>query len=133
MQIKSITILFLACILAGTVQSSTIEGATPDDQLDYKIFTGEWVRPDGGYIIRVRDIKPDGSVDAGYFNPAKINIAEATVSLWKGLRKLFMKLEDKGYPGSTYTLYYYAEKDALAGFYYQAAMGQTFEVVFMRK
>jgi hypothetical protein len=38
---------------------------------------------------------------------------------------------DQGYPGSTYTLYYYAEKDALAGFYYQAHLKQTFEVVFM--
>jgi hypothetical protein len=37
------------------------------------------------------------------------------------------------YPGSTYELYYYAEKDALAGFYYQAAMRQIFEVVFFRK
>jgi len=47
--------------------------------------------------------------------------------------KLFIKLQDKGYPASTYTLYYYAEKDALAGFYYQAAIGQTFKVVFFRK
>lgn len=99
---------------------------------DFKVFVGEWVRPGGGYIIRVRDIKPDGSVDAGYFNPKEINIAEANVSLWKGLNKLFIKLQDEGYPGSTYTLYYYAEKDALAGFYYQAAMKQNFEVVFER-
>jgi hypothetical protein len=53
--------------------------------------------------------------------------------MWKGLIKLFIKLQDKGYQGSTYTLYYYAEKDALAGFYYQANMDQTFEVVFLRK
>jgi len=46
-----------------------------------------------------------GSVDAGYFNPGKINIAEANASLWKGLVKLFIKLQDKGYPGSTYTPY----------------------------
>ncbi len=98
-----------------------------------KKIIGEWVRPDGGYIIRVREINLDGSADAGYFNPGEINIAEANVSMWKGLVKLFIKLQDKGYPGSTYTLYYYAEKDALAGFYYQAAMGQTFKVVFLRK
>jgi len=51
----------------------------------------------------------------------------------EGLVKLFIKLQDKGYPGSTYTLYYYPEKDAMAGFYYQAAVGQTYEVVFWRK
>jgi len=53
--------------------------------------------------------------------------------LKKGFVKLFIKLQDKGDPGSTYTLYYYPEKDALAGFYYQAAIGQTFEVIFLRK
>lgn len=103
------------------------------EQLDFTMLVGEWVRPDGGYIIRVRDIKPDGSVDAGYFNPNVINVAEANVSELKGLVKLFIKLDDAGYPGSTYTLYYYAEKDALAGFYYQAVIKQTFEVVFLRK
>lgn len=103
------------------------------EQPDLKVFIGEWIRPDGGYVIRISDIKPDGSVDAGYFNPNVINVTEASISEWKGLLKLFIKLEDEGYPGSTYTLYYYAEKDALAGFYYQAAIKQTFEVVFMRK
>ena len=47
--------------------------------------------------------------------------------------KLFIKLQDKGCSGATYTLYYYPGKDALAGFYYQAAIGQTFEVIFLRK
>ena len=107
--------------------------AAAEEQPDFTMLVGEWVRPDGGYIIRVRDIKPDGSVDAGYFNPNVINVAEANVSELKGLVKLFIKLDDAGYPGSTYTLYYYAEKDALAGFYYQAAIKQTFEVVFLRK
>ena len=94
---------------------------------------GEWVRPDDGYIIRVRGVKPDGSVDVGYFNRREINISEANVTKWKGMVKLFIKFQDKGYPGSTYKLFYYAEKDALAGFYYQAALKQTFKVVFLRK
>jgi len=124
-----IIITILTCVAyfptAGTAVSA--------EQPDMKIIIGEWVRPDGGYVIHVRDVNPDGSVDVGYFNPGRVNIAEANVSRWKGLVKLFIKLQDKGYPGSIYTLYYYAEKDALAGFYYQAAMGKTFEVVFLRK
>ena len=104
----------------------------PDPAIQQK-FIGRWVRPDGGYVIHVREIQPDGSVDAGYFNPKEINISEANVSVWKGFNKLFVKLEDKGYPGSTYTLYYYAEKDQLVGFYYQAAVKETFEVLFVRK
>ena len=107
--------------------------AASAEKADFKVIIGEWVRPDGGYTFRIRDVNPDCSVDAGYFNPGKINIAEANVSFWKGFVKLFIKLQDKGYPGSTYTRYYYPEKDALAGFYYQAAIGQTYEVVFWEK
>jgi hypothetical protein len=107
--------------------------AAAETKLDFNVIVGEWVRPDGGYIISVQNVQSDGSVDVGYFNPGKINVAEAEISQRKGLVKLFVKLQDKGYPGSTYTLYYYTEKDALAGFYYQAAVKQTYEVIFFRK
>jgi hypothetical protein len=119
--------------LALGIFSPEPETSASEKKPDFNVIIGEWVRPDGGYIIRVRGINPDGSVDAGYFNPAKINIEEANISLWKGFVKFFIKLQDKGYPGSTYDLYYYPEKDALAGFYYQAAIGQTYEVIFLRK
>ena len=123
----------IVIILALAVFSRDAETAASAEEPDFKVIIGEWVRPDGGYVVRIRDVNLDGSVDAGYFNPGEINIAEANVSLWKGFVKLFIKLQDKGYPGSTYTLFYYPKKDALAGFYYQAAIGQTFEVIFLRK
>jgi hypothetical protein len=127
--IKSVFIaLILICIFPLQVT-----GQASMQQADFSTLVGEWGRLDGGYVIQVRAVRKDGSVDVGYFNPKEINIAEAKVTKWKGLNKLFIKLQDEGYPGSTYTLYYYAEKDALAGFYYQAAMQQTFEVVFIRK
>jgi len=110
-----------------------VDPAISEEIPDFKIIEGEWIRPDGGYVIHVRNINSDGSVDVGYFNPTKINISESKVSEWKGLTKLFVKLQDRGYPGSSYTLFYYAEKDALAGYYYQAEMGKTFEVFFLRK
>jgi len=133
MQKNHFKIGIIVIISAWAVFSQDAETTASAEKADFKVIIGEWVRPDGCYIVRIRDVNPNGSVDAGYFNPGKINIAEANVSLWKGFVKLFIKLQDKGYPGSTYTLYYYPEKDALAGFYYQAAIGQTFEVVFLRK
>ena len=133
MQKKYFKIGIIVVIFVWSVCFPIAKTAVAAEKPDFKVIIGEWVRPDGGYIIRVRDVNPEGSVDAGYFNPGNINIAEANVSLWKGMVKLFIKLQDKGYPGSTYTLYYYPEKDALAGFYYQAAVGQTYEVVFFRK
>ena len=133
MAIKPIRIILLATLLTFAIFFPDSKTAAAGIKPDLKVILGEWIRLDGGFIVHVRDVKSDGSVDVGYFNPAEINIAEASVSYWKGLVKLFIKLQDKGYPGSTYTLYYYVEKDALAGFYYQAAIGQTFEVVFTRR
>jgi hypothetical protein len=126
-QLIFIPIFFLLLVLPAIAEESL-----PDPAVQEKLI-GRWVRPDGDYVIHVREVKPDGSVDAGYFNPKEINVSEANVSVWKGFNKLFIKLDDKGYPGSTYTLYYYAEKDQLAGFYYQASVKETFEVLFIRK
>jgi hypothetical protein len=123
----------LMFFMVETLLAGDLKFQDKQDKPDFQVFMGDWVRPDGDYTIRVSNIYSDGRVDAGYFNPRPIHVAEASVSVQKGLLKLFIKLQDKGYPGSTYTLYYYAEKDALAGFYYQAAMQQTFEVMFFRK
>ncbi|RLC03687.1 MAG: hypothetical protein DRH90_10650 [Deltaproteobacteria bacterium] len=126
---KNLMVAILICVICLPISGTAVSMENPD----FKAIVGEWVRPDGGYVIRVLNVLQNGTVDVGYFNPDPINVSEARVSLWKGLVKLVIKLQDKGYPGSTYTLYYYTEKDALAGFYYQAAVGQTYEVVFIRK
>ena len=133
MQINNIKRVFFIFMLASAFHLLEAYSVQAAEGPDFELLIGEWVRTDGGYIIRLKEIKPDGSPDISYFNPKEINIAEAQVSEWKGMKKLFLKLQDQGYPGSTYTLYYYAEKDALAGFYYQANLKQTFEVVFLRK
>lgn len=99
---------------------------------NYNVIAGEWQRTDGGYRIKVSDVQADGQVKVAYFNPRPIHVAQAAVSTQKELINLFVKFQDKGYEGSTYSLYYYTQKDALAGFYYQAAMDRTFEVIFLR-
>ena len=133
MQNKPIIRVLLFFLLACSLHLFETYAVRAAEGFDFKVLVGEWVRPDGGYTIRLKEIKSNGSIDISYFNPKKVNIAEANVSEWKGMGKLFIKLQDVGYPGSTYTLYYYAEKDALAGFYLQAILQKTFEVVFIRK
>jgi hypothetical protein len=123
---SSLLVFFLIFIPAA-------ESIVSAEQTDMNAVLGEWARYDGDYTLRVRNVRFDGSAEVAYFNPGEINVQESNVSMQKGLVRLFVKLQDSGYPGSTYTLYYYAEKDALAGFYYQATMDQTFEVVFFRK
>ena len=116
-----------------TVHASMASDSSSAGNPDFDVLVGSWQRTDGNYSIRVSDIKTDGQVKAEYFNPGSVNIVESTVSIQKGLINLFIKFQDKGYEGSAYTLYYYAEKDALVGFYYQATMDKTFKVIFLRK
>ena len=105
----------------------------PRAKADFARIIGDWVRPDGGYVIRIKGVDPDGKVIAGYYNPRPINVSSASVSANSGAIRFFMRLQDQGYPGSTYDLIYSRENDAFVGVYYQAAMGQSFEVVFLRQ
>ena len=137
---KSFVRVLLLLLLLGSVFSLNVplsvaaeKGTPPVSSLDYTVIAGEWQRTDGSYLIKVSDVQPDGRARVEYFNPRPIHVAQATISTQKELIKLFIKFQDKGYEGSTYTLFYYAEKDALLGFYYQAAMDRTFEVIFVRK
>ena len=129
-----ILLLLLGTVFPNvTLSASADEGASPATGHDYTVIGGEWQRTDGGYLIKVSDVQADGLATVKYFNPSPIHVAQATISTQKELIKLFIKFQDKGYEGSTYTLYYYAEKDALVGFYYQAVMDKTFKVIFVRK
>jgi hypothetical protein len=119
--------MMILCLIL--MQMADTASAQP---LDVNVLAGQWARIDGNYALRVRDVMPDGTAEVGYFNPGKIHVAESRITRQDGRLKLFVKLQDKGYPGSTYTLYYYTEKDALAGAYYQAVTGRTYDVIFVR-
>jgi hypothetical protein len=77
-------------------------------------------------------VDPDGRVDAGYFNPRPINVSRAEASMRGKSIRLFVELRAAGYPGSTYELIYDPGRDALVGVYFQAAMQQRFNVMFVR-
>jgi hypothetical protein len=99
---------------------------------DLQVLIGRWRRPDGGYVLEIRSVAGDGSVEASYFNPKPINVSLAQASDWRGATALFVEFDDVNYRGSTYELVHDAGRDVLVGTYYQAALGQTFEVVFTR-
>jgi hypothetical protein len=120
----------LAACLALMQMAGNVASAQP---FSFKVIDGEWARIDGNYTLRVRNVRSDGSADVKYFNPGSIHVAENRLDTKDGWIRLFVKLQDTGYPGSTYTLYYYFEKDVLVGTYHQAATGTTYDVVFVRK
>ena len=75
---------------------------------------------------------PKGKIDAVYLNPRPINVGRAEATREGSILKIFVELRAPGYPGSTYTLSYDPKRDQLLGVYFQAAIGQRFEVVFVR-
>ena len=120
--IQVAVVLFTIVMVAGN-------GSAADN---FNIIAGDWQRTDGNYLIRVSDVKADGRASVEYFNPRPIHVAEASISTQEDTLKLFIKFQDKDYEGSTYTLYYYAQKDAMLGIYYQAATNKSYRVLFLR-
>lgn len=98
----------------------------------YARLPGRWLRTDSDYVIEIAAVDGEGQLQAKYFNPRPIKVAKAIATVEAGTPVVFVELQDIGYPGSTYRLNYSKEKDSLQGEYYQAAMGQTFAVEFLR-
>jgi len=93
---------------------------------------GRWVRPDGGYVLELSEIKKDGSLNASYFNPRPIKVFSAKWSQREGKIHVFVELRDVNYPGSTYNLQYEPGSDRLKGTYFQAVEKQTYNIEFVR-
>jgi hypothetical protein len=96
------------------------------------LLEGKWARTDGDYVIVIGSADADGRVVAAYFNPQPIKVSRASAKEHEGKAQLFMELQDVGYPGCTYNLTLNQETGQLYGQYFQAAMRETYEVVFQR-
>lgn len=128
--------IFMA-VFAGPVSDAVAAGSaetgkTIPAQTDFQRLEGKWVRPDGGYVLELRNIKMNGSLTAGYFNPRPIKVFRAEAAKKDGTMTLVVELRDVNYPGSTYNLQYDPATDRLKGKYFQAVERQTFDVEFMR-
>jgi hypothetical protein len=110
---------------AGTVRAPARVG--------FDKLVGRWLRTDGGYVLEIRVVSPEGRVEASYLNPRPINVARAQAARGGDLVTLLVELRDVNYPGSTYNLWYDDGRDLLEGTYYQAAQQQTYDVVFERQ
>jgi hypothetical protein len=113
--------------VAGEVEK---EASTP--KAAFARLVGRWLREDGGYVIEIRGVEPDGKLRAAYFNPRPIHVSQAAAVEEGGSVKVGLELNDVNYPGCLYTLVFNAELDQLQGTYFQAAVGQTYQVAFIR-
>lgn len=104
----------------------------PDLHEEAEPLIGRWMRGDGDYVLEIKSVQADGSLDAAYFNPQPIHVAAARVARSGGRLVVTVELQDEDYPGSNYRLTYDAAGDRLAGIYTQLPAKQEYEVNFER-
>ena len=100
--------------------------------VEFDKLKGKWLRPDGGYVIEIKQLLPQNDLEVAYFNPNPIHVGKARLYKERGFVKVFVELQDVNYPGSTYTLIYDRENDLLRGVYYQATQQQEYQIEFER-
>ena len=137
-QKKFIPVAILLMLLGFyvTLQMPTIVIAADTQQskkkIDEKSLAGFWTRPDGGYVLELKEFGNDGTLKASYFNPRSINVFKAEWNRKKGIINIFIELRDVNYPGSKYNLRYDPKTDRLKGTYFQAVQGETYDIEFIR-
>ncbi len=125
--------LFATAVTIQAVATATAADALkPASKVDSKRLIGHWERPDGGYVLAIKDIGKDGTLKAAYYNPLPINVARAEFSRKEGTLVVYVELRDVNYPGSKYNLRYDPVSDKLTGTYYQAVQGETYDIEFSR-
>lgn len=115
----------------GVKPGDSTAGSTAN--VGINVLKGNWVRPDGGYMIAIKSIGANGQLEAMYFNPNPLPFARAQ-AVQKGVAlHVSLELRAGGYGGSTYELTYDPAVDRLTGVYYQAVAKQSYEIHFVRK
>lgn len=131
-----VILVWLGCIFIPAL-SYNLAAAEPTtkviENVDVKLLEGSWIRPDGGYILELKNIADDGTLTASYYNPQPINVFQAFWAMDEGRLAVFVELRDVNYPGSKYSLRYDPATDRLQGIYFQAIAQQTFTVEFVRQ
>jgi len=102
------------------------------DAANKSLLVGDWTRTDAPYEIKISELLSNGTMKAGYFNPKSINVGKATWTTADGALNVYIELRDENYPGSNYTLTYIPGKGLLAGKYFQAVEGVSYDVGFVK-
>lgn len=117
----------------GQPPLASVARDAPQIENRFDRLKGRWVRPDGGYVLEIKEIGSDGKMKVGYFNPLPINVSRAEAADDGKNLKVFIELRDVNYPGATYQLTYDPDKDQLKGIYTQPALQQSFQIFFIRE
>jgi hypothetical protein len=121
----------LVGIAAGAGLLIALAASSGPSEADFQRLTGKWRRHGEQYVIEIRSVAADGQVEAAYFNPRPINVAEARATRQDGAIHLHVEMRDTGYEGSTYELAFDSSQDVLRGTYHPSGR-EPFKVVFDR-
>ncbi|MFO0903534.1 MAG: hypothetical protein U0939_11065 [Pirellulales bacterium] len=95
-------------------------------------LVGRWKRSDADYVLKIKSVDAQGQIEATYLNPSQIHVEKANAHSHGDAAHLTVELRDVNYPGCIYDLHLDATADQLVGTYFQAALGETYEVKFER-
>ena len=118
--------------LLAVLAAAALLSAGCQDRTMARSLQGRWTRPDGGYVLEIKGVAADGRLDAAYFNPRPVHVAEARAFREGSTIKVTVELRDQNYPGSTYNLRFDPRTDRLDGDYYQAVARQHYPIFFVR-
>jgi len=72
---------------------------TQKSSIDKQVLVGGWQRPDGGYILKVDEVRDDGTLAAAYYNPNPIEVGRTEWNIYnneiKVTKTLITKKEKK--------------------------------------
>ena len=66
----------------------------------FRALHGRWLRPDGGYILDIRDVDARGTIEAVYLNPRPITVARAEATRDGSTLKVFVELRAPATPAA---------------------------------
>ncbi len=95
-------------------------------------LVGRWRRRDADYVLKVDAVDERGEVKVAYLNPNPIQVGKASAHSHGDAAHLTVELRDFNYPGCIYDLNYDPKTGVLRGTYFQAALGETYDVEFVR-
>lgn len=117
---------------SGPAPTPAATGSVTASSADPQRLVGRWLRGDSNYVIEILAVGADGALTARYLNPNPIHVARAEARREDGVLHVLVELQDRGYPGSYYTLAYDPGSDTLAGVYHHLGLNQEFDVAFTR-
>jgi len=107
--------------------------SSPVAPADNQALVGRWVRTDHPYIVDIRRVAADGTLDVQYLNPRPIHVSYAMAVRRDGQLGVTIELNDQGYAGSLYSLTYESGADRLVGTYRLPTRNEEFVVSFSRQ